>query len=65
MGWSLDSVVFLSVFLSVHLSVLSLYLAMTRVTMPCLAFTEACGQLPSSTSEVPWSLVSSPNHLTP
>lgn len=58
MGWDLDSVVFLSMYLSVHLSVQSLPSAMKQAKVSWLALGGASGQPPSSISEPPWSLVS-------
>lgn len=64
-GWNLDCVAFLSMYLSVHLSVQSLHSAMTQATVSWLALGEATGPPPGSISEPPGSLVSFPNSPKP
>lgn len=61
MGWNLDYAAFLSMYLSVHLSIQSLHSAMTQATVSWLALSKACGQSPSSISEPPGSLLSFSN----
>lgn len=64
-GWNLDCVAFLFMYLSVHLSVQSLHSAMTQATVSWLTLGEASGQPPGSISEPPGSLVSFPNTPKP